>query len=110
MTTAVTPEQRIRWQRAISLIRDRLPILRQEGDPPVDERVYRVEVEEEGTGNRWRVRELRLVTYGGRVVTVRDIVDFAFHVERTDRQGVPIAYALELRTADGQVRTLRFYA
>lgn len=109
MATA-TADLRIRWERAIALIRDRLPILRLEGDPPVDERVYRVEVEEEGTGGRWRVRELRLVTYSGRVVSVRDIVDFAFHIERTDRQGVPIAYGLELRTADGGTRTLRFYA
>lgn len=96
------------WDEVVGMIRERQPILRLDGGQEVDERVYRVEAPQAARGDG-PPDEIAFVTYTGRRVVFRDLTGFSFTVLGTDRQGVPVAYELTLRSRTGDA-TLRFYA
>lgn len=92
------------WESLLRLLREKLPIVREAGGAGPGERVYHAEL----VGSA-RERELRLITYRGTVLRFPAPERYELHVLRRDRQGVPVAYRLELHCEDGSRRELELY-
>ena len=96
-------------QIVLKLLNERFPLLVQDGDAAVRERVAFARANTTGGrdgGSREAARQLEIVTYRGRRIVIEDVQSAEVEVKRRDAQGVPLEYEVLLVTSGGRRRLL----
>lgn len=89
----------VTWDVLLKLLNERFPLLVSVDDGDVRDRVAQAVSAGTALQEGGETRSLRIVTYRGRTFEFNDVANLTIVINKRDRQGIPVAYTVELGPA-----------